>query len=240
MFNQILFFFLILLQPHLVSSHRSFVSRCEVTELSDTLSGRGDSLVLFLFSDTLEVCKKRSRGFGTVKSPGTNGINTVKVQANKPYKHLKMMPLSSIRFVIDIQDNVRAFAINCKLCGELKDKLYSFSICDEEFDKIIYLKSLCKQMAENACRAETVSFSQILDKIFKLTDLFSYNFQDKCLISCRSEELGIDVSDVNVGTLSRAFKFATKTRLKVSPNPISFISISLTQFSVLGRPGFFI
>lgn len=40
-------------------------------------------------------------------------------------------------------------------------------------------------------------------------------FQDKCLLSYHSEDLGIDVSDVNVGTLSRAFKFATRTRLKV-------------------------
>ncbi|XP_063700471.1 protein ECT2 isoform X1 [Culicoides brevitarsis] len=181
--------------PHLVSSHRSFVSKLEVTELTDSLSGRGDSLVLFLFSDTLEVCKKRSRGFGTIKSPGTNALNSVKIQQEKKasYKHYKMMPLSSIRYVIDIHDNPRAFAINCKLCGDIKDKLYSFSICDEECDKIIYLKTLCKQMAENACRTET----------------------DKCLISCNSEELGIDVTDVNVGTLSRAFKFATKTRLKV-------------------------
>jgi len=180
----------------LVSSHRNFVSRCEVTELSDTLSGRGDSLILFLFSDTLEICKKRSRAFGTVKSPGNGGINTLnatKLQTTKPYKHLKLMPLSSIKSVIDVSDNPRAFAIHCKLCGDSKDKIYSFSICDEEFEKIIYLKSLCKQMAENACRADP----------------------DKCLLTYPSDALGIDVSDVNVGTLSKAFKFATRTRLKV-------------------------
>lgn len=44
-----------LLQPHLVSSHRSFIVRCDVIELSDGLSGRGDSLVFFLFSDMMEV-----------------------------------------------------------------------------------------------------------------------------------------------------------------------------------------
>lgn len=43
-----------------------------------------------------------------------------------------------------------------------------------------------------------------------------FSLQDKCLISYHSEDLGIDVSDVNVGTLSRAFKFATRTRLKVN------------------------
>jgi len=40
---------------HLVSSNRSFILKCEVNELSDSLSGRGDSLVLYLFSDSIEL-----------------------------------------------------------------------------------------------------------------------------------------------------------------------------------------
>lgn len=179
--------------PHLVSSHRHFVSRCEVTELTDSLSGRGDSLMLFLFSDTLEVCKKRSRAFNNTKSPSTNALNSTRCQTTKPYKHVKLMPLSSIRLVVNIQDSPRAFALNCRATVDNKDRLHSFSICDEEKDKIIYLKSLCKQLAENACKADA----------------------DKFMLNCESEELGIDVSDINVGTLSKAFKFATRTRLRV-------------------------
>ncbi|XP_058457898.1 protein ECT2 isoform X2 [Malaya genurostris] len=179
--------------PHLVSFHRQYVSRCEVTELSDSLSGRGDSLVLFLLSDTLEVCKKRSRAPNSSKSPSTNGLNTTRCQASKPYKHVKLMPLSSIRLVVNIQDSPRAFALNCRASTDNKDQLHSFSICDEEKDKIIYLKSLCQQMAENACKTDAKTF----------------------MVSCDSEELGIDVSDINVGTLSKAFKFATRTRLRV-------------------------
>lgn len=30
-----------------------------------------------------------------------------------------------------------------------------------------------------------------------------------------SEDIGIDISDANVGTLSKAFKFASRTRIKV-------------------------
>lgn len=183
------------------------MSRCEVTELTDNLSGRGDSLILFLFSDTLEVCKKRSRAFSNVKSPTTtanhqnimrNNINTNNNNhchnAIKPYKHVKLMSLSSIRCIFDITDSTRAFSLNCRQTQEGKDKIYSFSICDEEIDKIIYLRSLCKQMAENACRADA----------------------DKFMLTVASEELGIDLNDVNLGTLSKAFKFATRTRLKVS------------------------
>ncbi|XP_065360753.1 protein ECT2 isoform X2 [Calliphora vicina] len=165
---------------HLVSSNRSFISRCEVTELTDNLSGRGDNLMLYLFSDTIEVCKKRSRGFNSAKSPSTN----------KSFKHIKLISLNAIRFVIDITDSPRAFAL---LCRQDKDKLHSFTISDEEIDKVVYLKTLCKQMAENACRTDT----------------------DKALLCRTSQELEVDISDVNLSTLSKAFKLAARTRLKV-------------------------
>lgn len=169
---------------HLVSSHRQFVSKCEVTEVTDALSGRGNSLMLYLFTDTIEVCKKRSKGFNSGKSPS----------ATKPFKHIKLMPLNTIKLVIDITDSPRAFAVTCRHNLDNKEKLYAFIICDEEVDKIIYLRSLCKQMAENACRTDT----------------------EKSLLQLSSSEVGVDTSDVNIGTLSKAFKFATQTRLKVT------------------------
>lgn len=91
--------------PHLVSSHRSFIGKCDVVELSEGLSGRGDHLVFFLFTDTLEICKKRSKAFGSLKSPNaTAGLHSVKLSQGKPYKHIKMLPLSSIRKVVDIRE----------------------------------------------------------------------------------------------------------------------------------------
>jgi protein ECT2 len=145
--------------PHLVSSNRSFVSRCEVTELSETLSGRGDTLLLFLFTDTLEICKKRSRYNNASKSP--NGAIKNSNSHAKPYKHIKLIPLTSIRTLADINDSPRAFALSLRSTSNIqdisKDKLYSFSISDEEIDKTIYIKSFCKQLAENACRADAVS-----------------------------------------------------------------------------------
>ncbi|XP_039964788.1 protein ECT2 isoform X1 [Bactrocera tryoni] len=165
---------------HLVSSNRSFISKCEVTELSDNLSGRGDTLMLYLFSDTIEVCKKRSRAFNTAKSPSST----------KSHKHVKLVSLNAIRFVIDITDSPRAFAL---LCRQDKEKLFSFTITDDETDKVVYLKLLCKQMAENACRTDTVS----------------------ALLSRTSQELEVDISDVNLSTLSKAFKLAARTRQKV-------------------------
>ncbi|XP_037043788.1 protein ECT2 isoform X2 [Bradysia coprophila] len=174
--------------PDLVSSHRRFVSKCEVTELSNNLSGRDDPLMLFLFTDYMEICKIKKHRFNSAKSPtfGTTGLNTARVSHQKSYKHIKLLPLSSIAVVYDVQDSPRAFAL------PHKDKMYSFSICDD-IEKIIYLKSLCKQLAENACRADAEQF----------------------LRSYESHELGIDVSDINVGTLKKAFNYA-RTRLKVT------------------------
>jgi hypothetical protein len=91
--------------PHLVSSHRTFVNRCDVIEITETLSGRGDHLVLFLFTDTIEICKKRSKSFTSLKSPNAmNGLQLSKLSQGKPYKHIKLLPLSIIRKVVDIRE----------------------------------------------------------------------------------------------------------------------------------------
>lgn len=122
--------------PDLISSHRSFVRKCEVTELSDCLSRRGDSLILYIFSDTIEVCKKRSSG---------------------SFKHVYLMPLSTIRLIINVTDNSRAFSLHCRQGADSKDYLYSFMINDDESDKMIFLKCLCKQIAEHSCKIDSVS-----------------------------------------------------------------------------------
>lgn len=178
--------------PDLVSSHRSFISKCEVTELTNCLSGRDDPLMIFLFTDYIEICKiRKSRGFNNIKSPtGTmNALNTTTrahPNQSKAYKHIRLIPLNAIPCVYDISDSARAFAIT------IKDKLYCFNITDE-CDKIVYLKSFCKQLAENACRADAEQF------------LHSYE----------SHELGIDISDINFGTLKKVYNYA-RTRLKVT------------------------
>lgn len=181
--------------PHLVSSHRSFITRCDVTELSDSLSGRGDSLSLFLFSDIVEVCKKRSKCFNSLKSPNTAG-GTTKLSNCKPYKHIRLMPLSHVKRVIDIKETEechKVFALMCKSNQELKEKLYYFTITDEEIDKMSFLKTLCRQMANTICRADAENFLASLDP----------------------QQLDIETSDVGLGTLGKAFKFASRTRMKV-------------------------
>ena len=43
------------LQPNLLSAHRCLVRRIDAIEASEELSGKGDSVTLFVFSDSLEV-----------------------------------------------------------------------------------------------------------------------------------------------------------------------------------------
>ncbi|XP_051158794.1 protein ECT2 isoform X3 [Leptopilina boulardi] len=183
--------------PHLVSSHRSFIGKCEVMELSEGLSGRGDHLVLFLFTDTLEICKKRSKAFNSLKSPNTvNGLHSAKLSQGKPYKHIRMLSLSTIKKVVDIRETDechKVFALMVRSNQELKEKLFSFTITDEEVNKTNYLRTLCRQMANTVCKPDADTF----------------------LISLDSHQLEIDTSDVALGTLSKAFKFASRTRMKV-------------------------
>ncbi|XP_048481559.1 protein ECT2 isoform X4 [Plutella xylostella] len=182
---------------HLVSSHRSFVSRCEVVELSKELSGRGDHLVLFLFTDTMEVCKKRSKAFNS-KSP-TNGTGTMRLGSGKPYRHISLMPLSTVKRVVDIRESEgkldchNVFALMCRSNQELKEKLYSFMITDETVDKSHFLRQLCRQMANTVCKADA----------------------DKFLTCLESGQLDIDTSDLALSTFSKVSKFAARTRIKL-------------------------
>ncbi|XP_046428582.1 protein ECT2 isoform X7 [Neodiprion fabricii] len=183
---------------HLVSSHRSFIGKCEVMELGEGLSGRGDHLVLFLFTDTLEICKKRSKAFNSLKSPKeANGLHPTKLSQGKPYKHIRMLSLSTIKKVVDIRETdecQKVFALMVRSNQELKEKLFSFTITDEEVNKTNYLRTLCRQMANSVCKADADTF----------------------LISLDSHQLEIDTSDVALGTLSKAFKCSKKKWVRLT------------------------
>ena len=43
------------LQPNLLSAHRKFVRKLNVLEVGDELRGKGTTITLFIFTDSLEV-----------------------------------------------------------------------------------------------------------------------------------------------------------------------------------------
>lgn len=116
----------------LLSSNRRYISEFEVYELSKCLGSRDDRLMIFLFSDYIEICKIReSRG--------------------KQYKHIRLIPLNKIPCVYDIKDSERIFAI------EVKDELFCFKM-NEKHDKNEQLKNICKQLAEISHKTDYEQF----------------------------------------------------------------------------------
>jgi Sec7-like guanine-nucleotide exchange factor len=60
----------------------------------------------------------------------------------------------------------------CRSNQELKEKLYSFTLAEEETDKLSFLRSLCRQMANTVCKADAVStVSEVFSVICYVTSL---------------------------------------------------------------------
>lgn len=113
---------------NLLSSHRSFLKKLYVTEMSNELAKKGAQLVLFLFSDCLEICKPRFK-LHNGKSPSTNSQSRQR-SPTKLYKHVSLFSLNNVTKVCDILqngDDTDLFGILCRLAGE-KDKFYSFKV----------------------------------------------------------------------------------------------------------------
>ncbi|XP_025421292.1 protein ECT2 isoform X2 [Sipha flava] len=181
--------------PHLVSSHRSFITKCDVIELSDNLSGRGDHLTIFVFSDVVEVCKKRKSFNG--KSPKEPNSGSHKLNGGgKSYKHIKLMPLNIIKQVIDIketEDCRNTFSLMIIDNHDFKERLYTFTMTGTNSsanNKNVFLKNISQQVANTVCSGNI-------------------------LVSLDSQQLDIDTSEITTGTLGKAFKFASRTRIKV-------------------------
>ncbi|XP_022163754.1 protein ECT2 isoform X2 [Myzus persicae] len=181
--------------PHLVSSHRSFITKCDVVELSDNLSGRGDHLTIFVFSDVVEVCKKRKSFNG--KSPKEPSSGSHKLNGGaKSYKHIKLMPLNIIKQVIDIketEDCRNTFSLMIIDNHDFKERLYTFTMTGSNCSanhKNMFLKNISQQVANTVCSGNI-------------------------LVSLDSQQLDIDTSEITTGTLGKAFKFASRTRIKV-------------------------
>ncbi|XP_060871893.1 protein ECT2-like isoform X1 [Metopolophium dirhodum] len=181
--------------PHLVSSHRSFITKCDVVEQSDNLSGHGDHLTIFVFSDVVEVCKQKKSFNGKIPKELNSGSHKFNGGA-KSYKHIKLMPLNIIKQVIDIKetdDCCNTFSLLIIDNHDFKEILYTFTMTGSNScvnHKKIFLKNLSQQVANTVCSGNI-------------------------LISLDSQQLDIDTSEITFGTLGKAFKFANRTRIKV-------------------------
>ena len=71
--------------------------KCDAVEVTDDLLGKGDNVALFLFNDTLELCKRR----GTARLPSSSSkspsVSSMARTPTKSYKHLEILPLAHIK-----------------------------------------------------------------------------------------------------------------------------------------------
>ncbi|XP_013390082.1 protein ECT2-like [Lingula anatina] len=144
--------------PNLLSSHRSYITKVDVIDLSTELRGKGDALTLYLFSDSLEICRRRRAG--NFKSPAPSKT------PQKPYKHIEMLPLASVKRVADITDGEdckNVFSLICRSSLDAREKLYSFSLCTDGVSKEEFLQTLCKGIASTTCKTDWESLLVSLD-----------------------------------------------------------------------------
>ncbi|CAF0879713.1 unnamed protein product [Brachionus calyciflorus] len=113
---------------NLLSSHRHFLKKLYVYEMSNELLKKGAQLALFLFSDCLEICKPRFK-LHNAKSPSLTSSSKQR-SPTKLYKHIALFSLNNVTKVCDILqngDDTDLFGILCRLAGE-KDKFFSFKV----------------------------------------------------------------------------------------------------------------
>ncbi|XP_061832048.1 protein ECT2 isoform X1 [Nerophis lumbriciformis] len=175
---------------NLLSSHRSLVYRVETVTLGDQPCDRGEHVTLFLFTDCLEIARKRHKVINTFKSP------LGQTRPPPPLKHITLMPLSQIRRVLDLQDTeecVNAFALVVRPPTEQENMLFSFQLVGEDTVKSAWLLTLCRHVANTICRADA-------GDLIKNTD---------------PDSLQVNTKDMD-STLSKASRAIKKTSKKVT------------------------
>jgi hypothetical protein len=142
----------------LLSSHRTFLKKLDVYEMSNELLKKGAQLTLFLFTDCLEICKPRLKLLNAAKSPNSTKQRT----PQKCYKHISLFSLNNITKVCDIlqnNDDTDLFGILCRLAGE-KDKFFSFKvIASNSTSTMLNNTSMCLQNQMNTTNSMCSSSS---------------------------------------------------------------------------------
>ncbi|XP_078734764.1 protein ECT2 isoform X1 [Lampetra fluviatilis] len=176
---------------NLLSSHRTLVAREEVTALDDELCDRGETISMFLFTDCLEIARKRGKAKGGFKSPHST-------HARPSLKHVLLMPLSQVKKVMDIYETdecSNAFGLVVRPPTENEDHLFTFQLLAEvgTSRKAEWLKTLSRQVANTICKPDAESLIYPINPV------------------------AIDVSTRAVdSTLSRASRAIKKTSKKVT------------------------
>jgi hypothetical protein len=136
---------------NVLSSHRSFISRHDVIELSlSSKASKPLSVALFLFSDSIEIAKIRSG----------HGLAAMKGQY-KPFRHLEFLTYTNIRSIVDFSDNedvVGGFGLLVRWPEDPQERLLAFKINGSNEVKRTFLDKLSQLVADANCIALSDDF----------------------------------------------------------------------------------
>jgi hypothetical protein len=116
-----------------LSSHRQFVCRLDLLDISK--GHKGDPLAIYMFSDSMEIARRRH----SIKS------------TSKPFKHLEFLPYTYLKYVINFEDSedlTNALGLLVQWPEDPQEKLLVFRLEAEDSSKTDTVQQLAKLMAE--------------------------------------------------------------------------------------------
>lgn len=182
--------------PNILSGHRCFVASLDVVEIGEggLSRNKGDTVTLFLFSDVLEVCKRRTKA-ALARSPASSALGRRGLA--KAYKHLSMIQLYNVKRVVELvpteeNDIKDAFGLVLRPPTALQENLYTF-VAEQPTAWRDFLQTLCSHMG----------------KVYNVPDHAAF------LKKMSVHELGLDPGALET-TLAKALKYAAKKGEKLS------------------------
>lgn len=182
--------------PNILSGHRFFVASLDVVEIGESgLSrNRGDTVTLFLFSDVLEVCKRRTKA-ALARSPASATLG--RRGLTKPYKHLCLLQLYDVKRVVELlpaeeNDIKDAFGLVLRLPTSIQESLCTF-VAEQPTAWRDFLQKLCSFMG----------------KVYNVPDHTAF------LKKMSVQDLALDPGALET-TLAKALKYAAKKGEKLS------------------------
>lgn len=217
---------------NILSSHRSFITKIDAFELSDVFCGKAQPVTLFLFSDSLEVTKRRSGGkTSTVHFPMKSPAGKT---PQRPFKHLEFISLSQIKKVADIQESEE----NHDLFGfmyrssDMIERFAMLRLITDDLSKEDWLEKLITGLANAASIANRAEFITTLD-----ANTLTISKSDLQLTNPSKIGRAVRVAKKTTKKVSRAFSMNRTPRRKVSLVKRSNSNVSPSQVALcIGSP----
>ncbi|XP_034231179.1 protein ECT2-like isoform X2 [Thrips palmi] len=179
-----------------IASHRSLVVECEGVEVTEHGFGKqGNTLAFFIFTDVILVCKKKSKVVAMMKGQTGSSVpqRVLKVVRGKPYKFLQMLPLSTVRKVVDVANSEtvsNTMGVVFRGKTEMRESCSYFRLPDST-DKAHLLERWTGALAAHNCVADPAKFLQRETAeeagILSTTELLSKQINKAALMAVKTQ-----------------------------------------------------